>query len=179
MSAINDAGSNLASWNDTAATQAIVEFVDRATREGDAGYIPRSDRVAVFDNDGTLWCEKPMPIELGFILRRLAEMCETDGSLRDRQPWKAAHERDFGWLGDAMTKHYNGDDADLQVLMGGILRAFGGVSVEAYQQAALEFLGGAHPTLQRTYRECGYVPMIELLRYLEAKGFTSFIASGG
>ena len=61
-----------------AATEAIVEFVDRATREGDAGYIPPSDRVAVFDNDGTLWCEKPMPIELGFILRRLAEMCETD-----------------------------------------------------------------------------------------------------
>ncbi len=84
-------------------------------------------------------------------------------SLRERQPWKAAHERDYAWLGDAMTEHYHGDDTKLKVLMGGILRAFGGMSVEAYEQAAAEFLGGPHPTLDRSYRECGYVPMIELL----------------
>jgi hypothetical protein len=117
MSGVSDAGTGLGSWNDTPATQAIVEFVDSATREGDAGYIPLSDRVAVFDNDGTVWCEKPMPIELGFILRRLAEMCETDTTLRDKHPWKAAHEKDFAWLGNAMTKHYHGDDNDLKVLM--------------------------------------------------------------
>jgi hypothetical protein len=79
----------LPSWNDTRATQAIVDFVETAARE-----IPREERVAVFDNDGTLWCEKPMPIELGFILQRLAEMAEQDASLRERQPWKAARERD-------------------------------------------------------------------------------------
>lgn len=173
------ASATLASWSDTPTRQAIVAFVERVTTEGGADYVPPPERVAVFDNDGTLWCEKPMPIELGFILRRLAEMCEADSSLRDRQPWKAAHERDFAWLGDVMTKHYHGDDADLKVLMGGILRAFGGVSVEAYEQAAIEFLGGPHPTLHRPYRACGYVPMIELLHYLEANGFTSFIASGG
>jgi hypothetical protein len=72
------------------------------------------DRVAVFDNDGTLWCEKPMPIELGFILVRLAEMAEKDASLRDRQPWKAACERDFAWLGAVITKHYHGDDSDVK-----------------------------------------------------------------
>ena len=169
----------LQSWNDTPARQAIVEFVDRTTREGGADYVPPAARVAVFDNDGTLWCEKPMPIELGFILHRLAEMCEADASLRDRQPWKAAHERDYAWLGEVITKHYHGDDRDVKVLMGGILRAFGGMTVETYEQIAAEFLGGPHPTLNRSYRQCGYLPMIELLGYLEANGFTSFIASGG
>ena len=63
-------------------------------------HVPPAERVAVFDNDGTLWCEKPMPVELGFILERLAEMAEDDASLRDRQPWKAAYEQDYAWLGD-------------------------------------------------------------------------------
>src|SRR5271165_5579082 len=111
----------LASWNDTPARRAIVEFIQRVTDEGGADYVPPPERVAVLDNDGTLWCEKPMPIELGFVLHRLAEMCENDATLRDRQPWKAAHERDYGWLGGIMTKHYHGDDNDLKVLMGGIL----------------------------------------------------------
>jgi hypothetical protein len=84
----------LASWRDTPSRAAIVEFT-----EGPAQEVPPEERIAVFDNDGTLWCEKPMPIELGFILQRLAAMVEQDGSLRDRQPWKAAHEKDYGWLG--------------------------------------------------------------------------------
>jgi phosphoserine phosphatase len=176
---MSDVSSSLGSWNDTPAAEAIVDFVDAATREGHAGYIPPSERVAVFDNDGTLWCEKPMPIELGFILMRLAEMAEADASLRDRQPWKAARERDHAWLAGAITKHYHGDDADVKLLMGGILRAFGGVSVDDYAAAAEEFLRGRHPTMDRTFLECGYVPMIELLRYLEANGFSTFIASGG
>jgi hypothetical protein len=171
--------SGLTSWNDTSSRQAIVEFVEHSTREGSADHVPPSERIAVFDNDGTLWCEKPMPIELGFILQRLAAMCEADPSLRNRQPWKAAHERDYAWLGAVITKHYHGDDTDVKVLMGGILRAFGGMTVEAYEQVASEFLSGPHPTLDRSYRECGYLPMIELLHYLEANGFTSFIASGG
>src|ERR1700729_3741994 len=174
-----EASGVLAAWNGTPPRQAIGEFVERVKTEGGADYVPPPARVAVFDNDGTLWCEKPMPIELGFILHRLADMCAADASLRDRQPWKAAHERDYAWLGDVITKHYHGDDNDVKVLMGGILRAFGGMNVEVYEQAATEFLSGPHPTLGRTYRECGYVPMIELLRYLEANGFTSFIASGG
>jgi hypothetical protein len=74
----------LASWNDTATRRAIETFVQNAARD-----LPEEARVAVFDNDGTLWCEKPMPIELGFILERLAEMAEGDAALRDRQPWKA------------------------------------------------------------------------------------------
>jgi phosphoserine phosphatase len=136
--------------------------------------------VAVFDNDGTLWCEQPMPIELGFLLERLAEMAEEDEDLRARQPWQAAHERDFAWLGAAMTKHYRGDDADMHVLMGAIVQAFAGHSVESYGAAAHAFLQrGAHPTLSRAFTRCTYEPMLELLRYLEAHGFTNYIASGG
>jgi phosphoserine phosphatase len=165
----------LASWNDTPTTQAIVSFVERAARE-----VPPEERVAVFDNDGTLWCEKPMPIELGFILQRLAAMAEADASLREKQPWKAAHERDYGWLGGAIDKHYTGDDSDVKVLLGGVLQAVAGQTVEEYAAAAASFLDAApHPTLGRRLRDCGYVPMVELLRFLEEHGFTCFIASGG
>jgi hypothetical protein len=76
----------LPSWNDTPTREAIVRFVTAVTQEGGPGYVPPVERIAVFDNDGTLWCEKPMPIELGFILQRLAEAAERDASLRDREP---------------------------------------------------------------------------------------------
>ncbi len=170
----------LASWNDTHARKAIVDFVEQVTQEGEAGFVPPSERIAVFDNDGTLWCEKPMPIELGFILERLAEMTEADESLRERQPWKAAREQDFAWLGGVITKHYNGDETGVKVLMAGILQAFAGVDVEVYAAAADAFLHEReHPTLGRPFHACGYLPMIELLGYLEANAFTNYIASGG
>jgi phosphoserine phosphatase len=170
----------LASWSDTATRAAIVDFVEQVTTEGGPDFVPPSERIATFDNDGTLWCEKPMPIEVGFILLRLAEMAEADESLREKQPWKAAREQDYAWLGDVITKHYHGDDADLKLLMAGIVQAFAGKSVEEYAAAADAFLrGGKHPTLDRTFHACGYVPMIELLAYLEANGFTNYIASGG
>lgn len=79
-------GATLASWHDTSATQAIVEFVERVTRDGSRDYAPPPERIAVFDNDGTLGCEKPIQIEIGFILKRLAEMAEADASLQVRQP---------------------------------------------------------------------------------------------
>jgi phosphoserine phosphatase len=170
----------LASWNDGDVRDAIVGFVERVGDEGGADYVPPCERIAVFDNDGTLWCEKPMPIELGFILARLAEMAEHDPSLRTRQPWQAAYARDYSWLGGALAKHYEGDDGDVKLLMGGILSAFAGQTVEEYAAAAEAFVGGGtHPTLGRGFRECTYRPMVELLRYLDANGFTSYIASGG
>ena len=73
--------------------------------------------MAVFDNDGTLWSEKPIPIQLDFTLYRLAELAEADPSLGSQQPYKAALERDYHWLSEAMVKHYHGDDADLGLLM--------------------------------------------------------------
>jgi phosphoserine phosphatase len=165
----------LTSWRDTATTQAIVAFAETVARD-----LPPEERVAVFDNDGTLWCEKPMPIELGFILKRLAEMAERDESLREKQPWKAAYEKDHAWLGGVIEKHYAGDDSDVKVLLGGILQAFAGQTVDEYASAAAAFLAEApHPTLGRGLLDCAYVPMVQLLRYLERHGFTCFIASGG
>lgn len=170
----------LASWNDGVNKRAVIDFVGRVTDEGGPDYVPPEERVATFDNDGTLWCEKPMYIQLDFILRRLAAMAEEDASLREHQPWKAAREKDYAWLGAAITKHYQGDDSDLKIVMGGILRAFGGMTTEAFEVAAGVFLNNEHhPTLGRAYLECGYRPMIELLRYLEANGFTNYIVSGG
>src|SRR5215831_1905235 len=125
----------LPSWNDGPTREAILAFVEGVSDESDPGYVPPVERIAVFDNDGTLWCEKPMPIELGFILARLAEMAEADKSLRDKQPWKAAHARDYAWLGDAMTKHYVGDDSDVRLLIAGVVAAFAGKSVDEYAKA--------------------------------------------
>ena len=170
----------LTSWQDTPARQAIVDYVDRAVQEGGAQYVPPSERIAVFDNDGTLWCEKPMPVELGFILQQLAERAEQDPGLRAHQPWQAARDQDYAWLGHVITKHYQGDDSELTVLLDGILQAFADMSVETYAEIAERFLRTTrHPTFGRLLRECTYLPMVELLRYLEAHGFTTYIASGG
>ena len=170
----------LTSWNDTPARRAIIDFVERVTTEGGDGFVPPAERIAVFDNDGTLWCEKPMPVEIGFILKRFAEQAEADPALREQQPWKAARERDYHWLGEVITKHYHGDDSGVKVLMGGIVKAFAGMSVGEYEVAARAFLDDAqHPTLGRRLQDATYLPMVELLRYLEAHGFTNYIASGG
>ena len=119
----------LPSWNDTPTRQAIVRFVEATTGDGRPGHVPPAERVAVFDNDGTLWCEKPMPIQLDFILRRLVVMADQDPALRTRQPWQAAYTREYGWLSEVITKHYHGDDSDLPVLAAGILQAFAGITV--------------------------------------------------
>jgi phosphoserine phosphatase len=173
-------GDLLSSWRAGASRQAIVEFVQRVTTEGSPEFVPAEERVAVFDNDGTLWCEKPMPIQLDFILRRLAAMADQDPSLRGRQPWQAASTKDYGWLGQVITKHYHGDDSELPVLAAGILQAFADITVEDFEAQADTFLRGAqHPTLGRGYLACSYRPMVELLEYLEANGFANYIASGG
>jgi hypothetical protein len=170
----------LASWNDTPSRNAIVQFVEDVTRADSPHFVALEQRIAVFDNDGTLWCEKPMPVELGFILQRMSTMADEDPTLRAHQPWKAARDKDYAWLGNAITKHYHGDDSDVRVLMAGILKAFAGMSVESYAASADMFLHRAqHPTLKRGLSACGYQPMVELLRYLEANGFTNYIASAG
>jgi phosphoserine phosphatase len=172
--------SALPSWRDGAATRAIVEFVARVTGADGSQPVPVDERIAVFDNDGTLWCEKPMPIQLDFILRRLVEMAETDEALRARQPWKAAYERDYAWLAAVVAEHYAGDETNVKVLAAGILAAYAGISVEDFEAQADTFLRGTqHPTLGRGYLETAYAPMVELLTYLAANGFTNYIASGG
>ena len=166
----------LASWNDGPTKDAVLDFVERVTADG----VPPSERVAVFDNDGTLWCEKPLPIQADFILRRLYEMAEADPALREKQPWKAAYERDYAWLGQVMVEHYAGDDTNVRTLLGGVIAAHAGISVDDFERQADTFLRSAqHPTLGRGYLACAYAPMVELLRYLDANGFSNYIASGG
>ncbi|MQY28922.1 HAD family hydrolase [Nocardia aurantia] len=170
----------LTSWADGPAESAIVAFVERVTTPGGSDFVEPADRVAVFDNDGTLWCEKPMPIQLDFIIQRLADLAAADPVLRTRQPWQAAGEHDFAWFGAAMVEHYRGDDTNLTLLMNAVTAAFDTLSVEDYQTRVLEFFAhAAHPTLHRPYRGCGYRPMVELLGYLGDRGFTTYIASGG
>jgi hypothetical protein len=165
----------LPSWNEGPARAAIVALVEQTVADA----VPVEERIAVFDADGTLWCEQPVPAQVDFILRRLAEMAAGDPELRDRQPWKAAYEHDTGWLGKAITEHYAGDDTKARALLGGVGAAFAGIDVEDFEAKSGSFLRNAqHPTLGRGYLETAYIPMIELLRYLEANGFSNLIVSG-
>jgi phosphoserine phosphatase len=170
----------LFSWNDGPTKSAITDFVTRVTTEGGPDYVEPTARVAVFDNDGTLWTEKPLVIQLDFTIRRFRELAEDDPALRTQQPYQAAYQGDLHWLSQAVVKHYQGDDSDLKLLMVAVPKAFEAVTVEEYDRRIREFFGEAdNPGLNRPYRECGYQPMVELMRYLEANGFVTYIASGG
>jgi phosphoglycolate phosphatase-like HAD superfamily hydrolase len=170
----------LRSWNNGAVKQAIMDFVGRVTEDGGPDYVEPAARVAVFDNDGTLWTEKPLVIQLDFTIRRFSEMAEHDPALRTQQPYQAAYEKDLRWMSAAMVKHYNGDDSDLKLLLVAVPKAFQSVTIEEYDQRVRAFFEKAdNPHLSRPYRLCGYAPMVELLRYLESNGFATYIASGG
>jgi len=170
---------DLDSWRDGTTKQAIVDFVGRVTNEG-PHYVEPEARIAVFDNDGTLWVEKPAYVQLDFLVRRLAEKSAADTSLGRTQPYLAAASGDLAWFGEAVTQHYDGDDSRLKIVISGILSAYQGLTVEQHAaQVKAIFADATHPTLDRAYTACGYTPMVELLRYLEAHGFTNYIASGG
>ncbi len=170
----------LSTWRDGPAKEAILAFVATATGADGSEPVPVEERVAVFDNDGTLWCEKPVPIQMDFVLRRFVEMAETDPALRDRQPFKAAVERDHGWFDTVMREHYAGDDHNVKTLLGGLLAAYAGMSVEDFERRSDAFLRSAqHPTLGRSYLESAYAPMVELLALLAENGFANYVVSGG
>jgi phosphoglycolate phosphatase-like HAD superfamily hydrolase len=165
----------LESWIDGPTKAAIVEFVGAAVDS-----VAPAERVAVFDNDGTLWCEKPAYIQLDFLVRRIAEQVAADPALGANQPYTAAAAGDLAWFGDAVTKHYNGDDSDLKLLAGAVLSANATITTDEHAARVGAFFADAkHPTLGRPYTACGYAPMVELLRYLESFGFTNYIVSGG
>ena len=143
----------LASWTDGPTKSAIVDFVGRVTAEGGPDYVAPEERVAVFDNDGTLWCEKPTYIQLDFIVRRLAEKAAADPSLAEQQPYQAAASGDLSWFGGAITKHYQGDDSDLKVLTGAVLSLHESMTVEEHAARVAAFFAEAqHPTLGRPYQ---------------------------
>lgn len=168
----------LDSWRSTPTRRAIERFVDDVTRGPDA--IPVEERIAVFDNDGTLWTEKPMPTQLHYIVQKWKEALAAEPTLAQEQPYKAVASGDVAWLGRAVEQHYEGDDTDLQTMIEAIVKVTYGVSVEDYAASVTEFYRSTqHPTLKRPYALAVYRPMVELLRYLEAHGFTCFIVSGG
>jgi phosphoglycolate phosphatase-like HAD superfamily hydrolase len=170
----------LSSWRDGATRAAIEDFVSRVTDEDGDDFVPPEERVAVFDNDGTLWSEKPVVIQLDFIIRRMGELARQRPELRDTQPYRAAYQGDHAWMNAAMVKHYQGDDTDLHLLLGTVPTVFDQVPIEEYDDHVRAFFDEAeNPALKRRYRDCAYLPMIELLRHLEAHDFVTYIASGG
>ncbi|MGC5171826.1 HAD family hydrolase [Microbacterium sp. DT81.1] len=169
----------LPSWRDTATRRAIIDFVESVSGDG-ADAVPIAERIAVFDNDGTLWTEKPMPTQLAYIVEKWAAHAQHDPSLAERQPYRAVAAGDLGWLGAALDKHYAGDDEDLRTMIGALVSLTDGVSVEDYESEVAAFYRDAtHHVLRRPYADVVYQPMLELLRYLEQHGFTCYIVSGG
>jgi phosphoserine phosphatase len=159
----------LPSWNDSGPKQAVLSFVDRVTSEGGKDFVPPRDRIAVFDDDGTLWPEQPV-VEVAFASARLQELAAKDPSLRSRQPYKAALEGDTEFLRKA------GPGALAQILA----LTHGGMSQERFAEEARAFFQTArHPKLGVPYTALAYAPMVELLSYLRANGFQTWICTGG
>ena len=169
----------LEAWRDGPTKSAILDFVGRVTTDG-PDFVAPEERVAVFDNDGTLWVEKPTLVQLDFLVRRLAELATADPGLCDRQPYAAAAAGDLAWFDDVMVRHYSGDDSGLEELAGGLFSAYQGLTVEDHAARVGAFFDAAvHPTLNRPYTACGYTPMVQLLSYLQSRGFSNYIVSGG
>ncbi|HWL03869.1 MAG TPA: HAD family hydrolase, partial [Xanthobacteraceae bacterium] len=160
----------LPSWNDTAIKATIVEFVARVTGERSPDYIPPPERIATFDNDGTLWCEHPLQVQFFFGRSRLEQLVASDAGLKERQPFKAFLEHDL------KTIHEFGKRGFLEVAAA----THSGMTEEEFEQVARSWLATArHPTLGRPFTELTYQPQHELLNYLRANGFKTFIVSGG
>jgi phosphoglycolate phosphatase-like HAD superfamily hydrolase len=161
----------LARWNDGQAKSSIIAFV-RSVSEPGPGFVPPADRIAAFDNDGTLWAEKPLYVQADFMFRKWKAMVAADPGLAAEQPYKALVEGDRVWLA-GMQDH-------VPELLKGLGAAFGGITTDAFEAEVRAFFADArHPTLGTPYTQVGYQPMIELLRYLEANDFKVFICTGG
>lgn len=159
----------LPSWNDGAAKAAIVDFVERVTTPG-KDFIPRTRRIATFDNDGTLWCEQPLQVQFFFAHQRLEAMVHRDPELKERQPFKAYIERDMEAIKGLGKKGL--------FEVGAVAHA--GDTEEEFDAEARSFLASAkHPKLGRRFMDLTYEPQIELLEYLRANGFKTFIVTGG
>jgi phosphoserine phosphatase len=169
----------LGSWAAGRSRDALLRFVDEVTDPGSRHYLPPEERVAAFDNDGTLTCERPT-VQGAFILQRLAAVARADQTLASKDPWAAALGGDLDWVDRALTKHYQGDDADLKVLLEAVLTTFSELSVERFAAQVTEFFETAqHPRFVRPFTEVVYRPMRELLDYLASNDFTCYIVSGG
>jgi hypothetical protein len=160
----------LPSWNDGPTKEAIINFVEKVTENGGSDYVPPEDRVATFDNDGTLWVEQPMYTQLAFALDRVKALAAEHPEWKDTQPFKAALERDMEAL--AAT----GEKGLVELLMA----THAGMSPSEFQQIVSDWLATAKDKrFERGYTKLVYQPMLELLSYLRDNGFTTYIVSGG
>jgi len=164
------AAAALASWNDGAAKSAIVAFVHDVTTEGGADFVPVAERIAVFDNDGTLWSEQPMYVQLAFALDRVKVLAPEHPEWKTTEPFKSVLANDLMGLMAA------GERGLLQIVMA----THAGMTTEEFDRIVKDWIATAkHPKYGQPYTACVYQPMLELLAYLRANGFKTFIVSGG
>ena len=163
-------GDPLPSWNDGPPKQSILSFVAAVSREGSPDFVPVPQRIATFDNDGTLWCEQPMYVQLAFALDRVKALCDQHPEWTDTQPFKAVLENDMAAL----------EQAGYRGLMELVMATHAGMSTADFEKICVAWLKTArHPRFNRPYTELVYQPMLELLAYLRNNGFKTFIVSGG
>ena len=165
----------LGSWNEGPARQAVLDFVASATTPG-PGFVAVADRIAAFDNDGTLWVEQPLPPQFDFVFRKWGEEIKQDPSLASQQPYKAIIERDMAFLGGLAVQEPE--------VVGALLRAFSrswaGTTPDEFDAQVREWLQTSRqPKLGVPYIELVYQPMLELLDLLKAHEFRVFVTSGG
>lgn len=162
--------SDLASWRDGAAKHAILDFVARVTTPGHPDFVAPADRIAVFDNDGTLWVEQPLPVQFYFALDRVRDLAPQHPEWRDRQPFKAALEGDMQALAAS----------GMQGLLELVMATHAGITTEAFELVVRNWIATArHPRFHRPCTDLVYQPMQEVLALLRAHDFKSFIVSGG
>ena len=160
----------LPSWNEGASKQAITQFVKDVSTAGGSRFVPPAQRIAVFDNDGTLWSEQPMYFQLAFALDRVKVLAPMHPEWKDKQPFKAVLE------GDIKTALAGGTHALLELVMA----THAGNTTEEFSQIVKDWLATAkHPKTGRPYTNMVYQPMLELLAYLRANGFKTYLVSGG
>jgi phosphoglycolate phosphatase-like HAD superfamily hydrolase len=160
----------LPSWNDGPNKRAILDFVASVTTRGSANFVAEEERIATFDNDGTLWSEQPMYFQLIFALDRVRELAPQHTEWQEKQPFKAALE------GDLKTVFSSGEHGLLELVM----ETHSGMTTEEFAQVVEDWLATAkHPRFNRPYNQCVYQPMLELLVHLRANGFKTYIVSGG
>jgi len=160
----------LPSWNDGKAKQSIVAFVEKVTKEGSSDFVPPEERIATFDNDGTLWCEQPLYFQLLFALDRVKTLAPQHPEWKTQEPFASLLK------GDVKGALAGGERTMLEI----IIVTHAGMTTADFEQIVKDWITTAkHPKFKRPYTECIYQPMVELLAYLRANGFKTFIVSGG